>query len=255
MSRIFAFIIILISFVNYSFSQELSGEIKYLITHDWIKKLESDEFISETEKQRYDYVWGNNSEWTEFGILKFNPQASFYEELEDRINQQRQYAWKQNEYMIFRDYDNMTTYDVKRILGRLYVIEDTIQYQKWRILNDMREISGHICMNAVWHDTIRNNTIIAWFALDIPVSIGPERYGGLPGLILALNINNGGIIIAAQEIKLKEGMDEVEEIDKPRHKRRHRVITEKEYNQIIYDFIAERRKMEQSYFWWGGVRF
>lgn len=242
----------LISFVNLSFTQELSGEIKYLITHDWIKKLESDEFISETEKQRYSYVWGANSEWTEFGVLKFNSKASFYEEVEDRINQHRQYARKQNEYMIYRDYQNMTTYDVKRILGTLYVIQDTIKYQRWRILNDMREIAGHICMNAEWHDTIRNNTVIAWFALDIPVSIGPERYGGLPGMILALNINNGGIVITAQNVNLnKEDL----EIEKPRHRRRHTVISEKEYNQIVYDFIAERRRMEQSYFWWGGVRF
>jgi GLPGLI family protein len=252
MNKKILLIVFLVLLSNTAFMQELSGEIKYVITHDWIKKLESDEFISDKEKQRYDYVWGNNSEWTEFGILKFNPQASFYEEIEDKINQRSQYAWKQNEYLIFRDYQKMMTYDVKRILGKLYVIEDTIQYQKWRILNDMREIAGHICMNAEWHDTIRDKRVIAWFALDIPISIGPERYGGLPGLILALNMNNGGIIITAEEIKLFE---EPQTIEKPKHKRRHIVITEEEYNQIIYDFIAERRKMEQSYFWWGGVRF
>ncbi|MFN8135597.1 MAG: GLPGLI family protein [Bacteroidales bacterium] len=62
----------------------------------------------------------------------------------------------------------------------------TIQLKKpaWKILNDMKEVAGHICMNASLTDTLRKQNIEVWFALDIPVSSGPDRFIGLPGMIL-----------------------------------------------------------------------
>ena len=39
---------------------------------------------------------------------------------------------------------------------------------------------------------------------DIQCPSGPEQYGGLPGLILELNVNEGEIVFSAIDIKTKD---------------------------------------------------
>jgi GLPGLI family protein len=46
-----------------------------------------------------------------------------------------------------------------------------------------------------------NQSTEAWFTDDIPISVGPYEYGGLPGAILELNEGNGMIKYVATEIK------------------------------------------------------
>src|SRR5690606_17195824 len=45
--------------------------------------------------------------------------------------------------------------------------------------------------------------VIAWFTSQIPVSVGPDNQGQLPGAILELDINNGQTIYKAIEISAK----------------------------------------------------
>jgi GLPGLI family protein len=45
--------------------------------------------------------------------------------------------------------------------------------------------------------------IVAWFCTDIPVPVGPEMQGQLPGAILEMDINNGQIVYTAIEISDK----------------------------------------------------
>lgn len=251
--KVFILSISFVLFVNFVFSGEFSGTVRYIVTHNWIKQLDSYEFISQADRERYAYVWGQSSEWSEYSILKFNTNSSYYSETGERPGHSvSTHTRRKDEYMIYRNFDKNLVYDVKRILGTLYLIEDTIQHQKWRILNDMREIAGHICMNAEWVDTVRNHRVIAWFALDLPVSAGPERYGGLPGLILAINVNNGAYSITAEKVELSQSQIEIE---LPRHRRRINKITESEYRQIIYDYIREQRRARRGYFYGGGIRY
>jgi len=56
----------------------------------------------------------------------------------------------------------------------------------WKICNDeIQEISGYKCIKAI--TKINNRMYIAWFTYDIPISDGPYKFNGLPGLILKLN--------------------------------------------------------------------
>ena len=53
--------------------------------------------------------------------------------------------------------------------------------------------------------------IIAWFTTDIPVSAGPEVQGQLPGLILALDMNDGRMTYNAIEISTKADLAMIKE--------------------------------------------
>ena len=59
---------------------------------------------------------------------------------------------------------------------------DTLNAQQWTIVDSTREVLGYTCQQAT--ADFRGRHWTAWFATDIPVSDGPWKLGGLPGLIL-----------------------------------------------------------------------
>ncbi len=242
-------IYILLFFPYSTFAQDLSGEIHYTVKHDWIKKISHVDYMSKSRREHFEYVWGNDSEYIAKSILRFSPIASRYEDVQDQ-SEHVGHSWRASEYIIFRDLENKMSYDLMRMFNKLYLLEDTIQNPQWKMLNDMKEIAGHICMNAICKDTIKDNNIMAWFALDWPQSIGPDEFGGLPGVILEININDGAMVISAEEIVLSEKM---EEIQKPSHKKRVKRITNSEYDKLLLKYIEECKAEERPYFW--GFRY
>ena len=63
-----------------------------------------------------------------------------------------------------------------------------------------RYIDKYHCRKAVYekNDSTR---IYAWFAVELETSTGPEGFNGLPGTILGLATEDGGIIYFAKEIE------------------------------------------------------
>jgi GLPGLI family protein len=53
--------------------------------------------------------------------------------------------------------------------------------------------------------------ITAWFTDAIPISAGPDNYCGLPGLILALDVNNGRTVFVATEVSTKVDASDVKQ--------------------------------------------
>lgn len=236
--------------VNYALdAQTLQGSVKYTETHNWVKKISALEYLPASHKERMAYMFANRASWTEFTSLKFSPQASLYEELGESPESYSGYSYKRDEYLIYRDLENNKTIDLIKMLGKLYLIEDVTINPQWKILNDMREIAGHICMNALWTDSLKGQRIIAWFALDIPVSSGPERFGGLPGLILEIDINNQALLITAESITIE---DMSEKINPPKYKK-VRKITNLQFLEIIRKHIEEKKKEEEPWFY--GLRY
>lgn len=60
-------------------------------------------------------------------------------------------------------------------------LED-LPVQDWKIDSKTQIIAGYLCQKATCD--FRGRSYTAWFAVDIPISNGPWKFGGLPGLIL-----------------------------------------------------------------------
>lgn len=69
---------------------------------------------------------------------------------------------------------------------------------EWKLDKGRRVFCDILCNKAFTVDE-KGDTTVAWFARTVPVSVGPENYGGLPGLILALE--TPGAIYIAESIK------------------------------------------------------
>jgi len=237
-----------------AFSQEeqqpLEGAIRYLVTHDWAKKMAAVDYLSKQRKERIAYMWGNDSEWKMYANLYFTPTETKYEDSEEKAEADDQgYSWRKDAYYIKRNFETNTLYDVIAMLGKTYIIEDSLKAPDWKIHNDLKEVAGHICMKAYWEDTIKQQKVVAWFAQDFPHSGGPERFFGLPGMILEVDVNNGAMIISADRIEMKKLTTE---LDLPK-KIKGKKIREAEYQDMLKKYIDEKRKAEEPYFW--GIRY
>lgn len=86
--------------------------------------------------------------------------------------------------------------------------KDKLLPWNWEITSETKIINGYNCKKAI--SRAFSGYFVAWFTEDIPVNAGPEKFDGLPGLILYLN--NGGQEFIAEKIDiLKRKID----IEKP----------------------------------------
>lgn len=222
------------------------GTIRYLVTHHWTKKMASLDYVSKTSRERNAYIWGKNSEWQEYRILHLSPARTKYEDSEERPQRDDNgYSWRKDVFFTTRDFEQNTQYDAITLEDKVYLIEDSLYCQDWKILNDMKEVAGHVCMNAFWEDTLKKQKIVAWFALDLPHRGGPERYCGLPGLILEVDVNNGAFIVSADKMEAKPLSKEFELPKKLKGKK----VNEAGYQNTLKKIIARAIKEEVPYFW------
>jgi GLPGLI family protein len=68
----------------------------------------------------------------------------------------------------------------------------------WVLINETKKIGAFNCLKATCH--FRGRDYIAWYTLEIPVSYGPWKFQGLPGLILEVYTPNQEIYFSAKKI-------------------------------------------------------
>lgn len=112
--------------------------------------------------------------------------------------------------------------------GNYVRIKESDKLRNWQIKSEKKVINGYKCYKATQKILLNNKLEIlieAWFAPDIPYSFGPKGYGGLPGLIIALN--ERGFYFYASEIKTTS---QTNKINKPT---KGKLLSWKEYQEIL----------------------
>ncbi|NWJ52975.1 MAG: GLPGLI family protein [Bacteroidetes bacterium] len=241
---------VLILFSTLSYAQKLEGTIHYVKTENIAKKMAVLDYLSkqsiEVFTYSYTHVYGMGNESKNYSILYLNATQTKYEDTEEN---DRVYGYQKTDYTITRDFSKQTLHDIIEVLGKTYIIEDSLRAPKWIIMNEMKEIAGHICMNAFYDDTLKKQKVVAWYALDIPIGGGPERYFGLPGLMLEVDINDGALVITADRINLKKLTTELNFPKKAKGKK----IKEKDYIAILRKQITEN--INQNHPLFEGLRY
>jgi len=97
--------------------------------------------------------------------------------------------WAENKREVFYDF-----------WGTSIILQDSMVNRQWKITDKTRTIAGYECTRAIWqkNDTTR---IYAWFTTDIAPTVGPEVIGGLPGAVLGLATEDGGIVYFATSVE------------------------------------------------------
>ena len=73
----------------------------------------------------------------------------------------------------------------------LQIVDDYFYYEQpsnlfdWKIHDEIKDIKGYAAQKAT--TTYSGRDYIAWFTTDIPISDGPFKFNGLPGLIIEIS--------------------------------------------------------------------
>ena len=100
---------------------------------------------------------------------------------------------------VFTDVKKNKKIETYEFMTRNFMVESDLINFSWKINNKMKKVGEYVCLGAEIKEG--DDYIIAWFTSQIPVSIGPLLYRGLPGAILAIE-KNEKIIILAKNIDL-----------------------------------------------------
>lgn len=149
------------------------------------------------------------------------------------------------------------------IIDNQYLIVDELQKFNWNLINETKTIGSYLCnkvevtlpvtqeqiddyqeeLKSVAKRTTNFYTpkvpkpevITAWYTIEIPVSIGPDKYWGLPGLILELK-DSGNTFLCSKIILNPKNKIEIKAPKKGKK------VSQKEFNSIekkSYDKINE----------------
>ncbi len=218
--------------------QNTEGHIKYNRTYDFVKVLSHLPFLTEEQKDRQKLSWGDKSTRATDYELYFNQDEMLFQKVEDEEK-----YWDNAKFLLIHQFKDNTVKQWIETLGKKYVITGKAPKYKWKILNEIKEVAGYLCMKAQTNNPILNQKISAWFATDIPVSGGPEGYYGLPGMILELDIDNGAVVFTAQNIKL-----EPVKIPHPK-KMKGKKISKDDFDHLIHQFYIDMVDEEKNPFW------
>lgn len=184
--RLIAVMILILSGVN---AQVTEGKIIFERKTNLEKKF-NDSRMAEMIK--------NNKVKVELFEMYFNEQESVFKPIPtDEVDQLSWATTKNTVYQNIATNDRMSILD---LMGNKVFVKDTLEPRVWKITDSKRNLAGYECTKAVWQkdDSTR---IYAWFAPGIVPSVGPEMFTGLPGAILGLATEDGGIIYFAKEVK------------------------------------------------------
>lgn len=144
------------------------------------------------------------------------------------------------------------------IFGKEFLIVDALVKPEWKLVDETKKIGDYTCYKAEvvipvtekqksdYKDFLKkqenktslfpmqepkDKVVTAWYTPEIPVSLGPKNYWGLPGLIL--EVNEGDLIMLCSKVTLSN--KEVAEIKKPN--------TGKKVTQAQFD-VLEKEKID-----------
>ncbi len=158
-------------------------------------------------------AWSQNyrATYSEFGtlnhgtaVLTFNNEAWLYEmtyKFDMSIESGDVYIPEEDRKSSF-DYNLFNYYSLKQnrcywellAVNERVVVKDSVNRLNWEIVADSTQtIGGHPCVMA--RCDLCGWPIKAWYATDVPVSCGPWRLWGLPGLIMKAYTDDGQIDI------------------------------------------------------------
>jgi GLPGLI family protein len=171
-------------------SQITYGKITFERKTNLYKKFKNNsdvkEWLKEEDKNKIDLfeLYFNDS------LSVFKPQES---DLVERM------SWSTTKNVVYQNKNNNKRLTEKKIWGEAFLIADSIRSFNWKITDSKRSICGYQCRKAIWqaNDSTR---IYAWFCSEINATIGPESFVGLPGAILGLATEDGGVIYFAKSI-------------------------------------------------------
>ena len=135
---------------------------------------------------------------------------------------------------VYYDFDKNQRLEQLEYMTRTFLVQSEIEAVAWKLGSEKKKVLEYTCMSATV--TLDDQEIVAWFSPEIPVSLGPSVFGGLPGLILAVE-RNGETAYVATSVSLTPPAEE--SMVKPN---KGSIVTQEEFKSIQEEKEKERKE-------------
>ncbi|MFN4947420.1 MAG: GLPGLI family protein, partial [Chryseotalea sp.] len=164
--------------VNYVFGQSNTGKIEYVAyfnlgANDKYEEKKCELFFTESESlfkyqsdsasNKMDMVNNNESSLQVNMKISSKENGAYYFDKKGRKLISKEFVYNNGKFDAF-----IITEDLPKI--------------KWKLINEVKQIGSFKCSKAETNFRGRNYTV--WYTSEIPISSGPWKLSGLPGLIL-----------------------------------------------------------------------
>jgi GLPGLI family protein len=164
------------------------------------------------------------------------------------------------ESLLYKNIQAKTFMEEVDMFGKAFVVSDSLPIYTWELTTETKQIGDYTCSKAIGKRvltsaeketlntkqnensknlSITNNNsdeVTVWYCLDIPVSHGPEKFFGLPGLILEVNAKSFNILCSKIVLNSKE----FKEVKQPKKGDK---VTQKEFDAL---FNSKREQMKSQ---------
>ena len=242
---------LLISF--YTFSQDFQGEAVYMSKTKFQFDFGNRKIPEDAKKRMQERM---DKAMQKTFVLNFNKVASIYEEevtleSQDKGGRGAMFASIFGGPSMGKTYKNVSTKESKRAVeffGKIFLVEDPLKPFAWKLEKETKKIGKYTCFKATTSvdkkenpfaknkDSLETQTLVTvWYSPEIPVSMGPDKYWGLPGLILSVNAGDTQVICTKVVLNLKEK----KELKAPKKGKK---VTEEEFDEIVEEKTIEMRE-------------
>jgi len=148
------------------------------------------------------------------------------------------------ENIVLTDFKASSVKANKAVFDQKFFVQDSIRVMDWKERDEIRTIANFKCHKAVGRicDTVY---VVAFYTEDIPVSGGPEMFGGLPGMIMELAIPRLHTTWVATKVDLiAPKLTDFVITEKGKK------VTEKEIGESMYESFKKWGAMASRNVWW-----
>lgn len=175
-----------------SWAQERAGKITYERKTNLHKKF--------PDQQMRRWIGNDKYKYDNF-FLYFNDTMSVFVPEEQDMSDRSNWATVRNK--VISNLARNQRISLLNVWGEEAVVMDTLKKRTYKVLPKKREIAGFNCQ-MVRFDQDDSTRIYLWYTDAILPPVGPESYFGLPGAILGLATEDGGVVYFATKVEFME---------------------------------------------------
>jgi GLPGLI family protein len=173
-------------------AQELTDKFKYKATYDLSWQIDSTNSESIQNETMVLFIGDKISRFSSEGQYIAD---SIKEAYKDRERTQQSFNEMRSKmpmsalnFYVFKRQNSAQVSFTEKIVKDNYRYTQDIDDLNWEILPETKEVAGFVAQKAKASFSGRDYT--AWFTTEVPISEGPYKFRGLPGLILEISDNN-----------------------------------------------------------------
>lgn len=247
-------------------AQEIKGIATYKTQRKMEIKLDSTQMSDEMQKQMMAML---RKQFEKEYTLKFNNHESIYKEAES-LNKPSGMSNGGMELVLmtaggsdvlYKNINENRFVNQNELFGKVFLIKDTLEEINWDLEKETKNIGEYTCFKATFKRMVPRptmsissdpeedseelaeeeieQTVTAWYTLQIPVKHGPSEYGGLPGLILEISDGSQTILCSKIVLNPNNGLN----INEPTKGKK---VTQEEFDVIMEKKMRENREQFNS---------